>query len=234
MLCDIPVQIRCFPLRHWVLDKINNTCPSFPHRDHINLHIFATSLLLVTAQDVFLLLSVLFIQRLCAPRTCEPAVPLAPHAFPFSQLSFCLFASPTSLSISFILTFKISRSVLKCHEHCLCHLPGFGMLRIPGHWQREARRPCSGDEPVLPLQGPQPHCSLPGLLSSHYTSPIAWNHCKHSIDSGKSLLLPHCMISSPAGFLLITGPLVFRRGCRGRQARMCLGLQTGRLSPQNS
>lgn len=110
------------PLRQQILNKISNMCPGCPCRDRIHLYIFATSLALVTAQDGFLLLSVPFIKRLLSPTAVLPAAPLRPQAFPFSQLSLCLLASPTSLSTSFILTFKSFQACSEMPQNCLCYL----------------------------------------------------------------------------------------------------------------
>lgn len=110
------------PLRQQILNKISSMRPSCLCRDHIHLYIFATSLALVTAQDGFLLLSVPFIKRPLSPTAVLPAAPLRPQASPFSQLSLCLFASPTSLSTSFILTFKSFQACSEMPQNCLCYL----------------------------------------------------------------------------------------------------------------
>lgn len=240
------------PLTQHVLDKITNPRPGFPCRDHVHLHVFATSLVLVTAQDVFLLLSIPFIKRLLSPADVLTSGPSgAPRVFLFSGLSFCLFAAPTSLSTSFILTFKISKLVLKCHKHCLCYALASECQASQDAWRggppatvrQDARAlPLQGDEnvgrrglaaPPLPLQGhmPAPLTFWPSFPLTLPGPNLAHPEC-HRITPNIPFIqeshscLPHCMISSPsAWFLVITGPPIFRKGRQRKQTWTCLGLQ---------
>lgn len=150
-------------------------------------------------------------------------VPLAPRAFPFSQLSFCLFTSPTSLSTSFILTFKISKSILKCHKHRLCYLPGFGMRRSQ-HTGSRGPGICAGDSSLSFLLQGHTTMLLASWLSFILTmpDPILFFPESHRIAASIPLIrenhscLPRFLIFSPASFLLRTSPPVSGRGCQGR------------------
>lgn len=121
-------------------------------------------------------------------RTAPPG-PLAPRAFPFPQLSFRLFASPTSLSTPFILTFKSFQAYSKAPQTLPLLFSGFWNAENPGTRAARAWYLHRGDGPVPlrratrtpPPPGPGP--SSAASLSSPFVEE------DHSC-------LPHCLVSS--------------------------------------
>lgn len=83
-------------IRQWVLDKISNTCPSSACRDGSKSSHFCHITASLTAQDVFLLLRIPLLKALEPHGRVKQRSLRRLPALPFSQLSFCLSASPTS------------------------------------------------------------------------------------------------------------------------------------------
>lgn len=184
--------------------------------------------------------------------------PLAPPASPFPQLSFCLFAAPTSLSTSFILTFKSFQACSEMAQTLLLLFAGLWNAENPrtggraglharsghrgpgafaGRWASGSKNVGQGRGCCRLLQAPTGRMLLAFQVSFLLTMPGPCFFLPEDpritpsvpfLQEGHSYL-PSGMMSSPSSwFLLITGPPVFRRGCQRKQTQACWGFQSCR------